>query len=100
MTREESIAETPQITTDRRRPGRIKNPGPELVALMRAPSALKTDKAAAQRLADAAPDAPDRSIDNRDAARGVMVGVALGLVLWVGLMTGVWWLCVAAWSPF
>lgn len=93
--REEPATEAPPQMSERRRPGRMENPSPELIALMRTPSAMKVDPVAAARVPDVSPDGPDRSIDNRDAARGIMVAVALGLLLWGALIAGVWLLGIA-----
>lgn len=70
-------------TIECRHPSRIGNPSPELIGLMRLVSALEGATGAAS-------DDPDRSIDNRDTARDILMGMTLGLLLWVVLVGGVW----------
>lgn len=84
-------------TIERRRPGRIENPSPELIELMRAPSALKADQAAADWLAE--PETgPDCSVDDLHPSRGIILGVMIGAALWGLIAFGLWWLCGAVWS--
>lgn len=65
------------------RPERWETGGPHLVLLV-----SDTAKAAAPMPATAEIEALH---DNFDAARGIVLGSALGMWLWIGIGTVVWW---------
>jgi hypothetical protein len=86
---EQNVTETsPQsvIATDRRRPGRVNYQNPHLVDLLRRasnPTQAEVDEARA-----AAPIASDE--DPLAAARGVMLGSAIGAGCWIASGLAVW----------
>lgn len=74
---------------ERRRPGRLENPNPALVPLMREPAAAEAGGSAEWELV-AETDLWE-SADKLAPARGLLVGVGLGLLLWCFILSWVWW---------
>lgn len=60
---------------ERRRPGRVDHPNPELLPLLRGEYSVP-------------PVAPQPAEDDLSAARGILFGVLLGVLFWVILLTG------------
>lgn len=90
---------------DRRRPGRLKNPNPALIALMRGQSIYAPDGHSLlpniHTLPDdaAPPSAPHTDIENdlengiRDdlrAPRGIITGLAISILLWAAMIGAGW----------
>lgn len=77
----------PQLTLhDRRRPGRILKPSPDLIPLLRNPSEI--DPASIDP--DTMPASSDED-DNLRPARGILIGAAISVLIWAVLITLVWW---------
>jgi hypothetical protein len=67
---------------ERRRPGRVNNTNPALIALLRGTSAAG-DTAVE-------PDEADTTIDNLAAARGIMFGAVIGAMVWTAAALIIW----------
>ena len=80
-----------QIATDRRRRGRTQTDNPHLIALFRNPIAVEATSAAdiADQIASRAPAETDEH-DPRALARGVVVGVSVGTLLWAMVALVAW----------
>lgn len=63
---------------ERRRPGRIETVTPALIPLLRG-----------ENLRDSAPS--ERVRDDLDPVRGIGLGVLLGVLLWAGVVLGLYW---------
>ena len=68
-------------TVDRRRPHRMENASPELIALMRAPA-----KAAAEPDAVVVTD----STDDLGPAKGILLSCVLAALIWAAIGGGLW----------
>ncbi len=96
-----ATASRSDVLHDRRRPGRLRNPNPALIPLMRGQSinppkddisppnirTLPDDYAAAFA---PEPDTHDVLHDDLRAARGIITGLALSILLWGVLIGGSW----------
>jgi hypothetical protein len=81
---EVAAADTGDVKTDRRRPGRPENISPHLIPLLR-------NAASVELPPDDAP-AADRTRDDLGPAKGIIAGLGLAIPLWGLIALGVWWL--------
>lgn len=79
---------------DRRRPGRPAHVSPELIPLLRnaATTEIPDDAVHASGAADVDQESFERDADNLGAARGLAMGLVLGVSLWGIIGLAVWWL--------
>ena len=75
------VVELKPDVTDRRRPGRVNYSNPALIALLRKPAADPAEREGVGHLDDAI--AP---------ARGIMIGVPIGALIWCAIALGLWYL--------
>lgn len=91
-----SEGEDPATFPDRRRPGRLRIDNPHLIALLRQPASLETasEADAADELASGQTliIEPDDEVDSLAAARGIVVGAAGAMLMWIIIGFCIWFL--------
>ncbi len=92
--RDEAAPSTP-TKVDHRRPGRLRISNPHLIALFRRPHSIEPtpEAEAADRIAPRPKPLvePDDDDDNLAAAKGIIVSVLVGAVLWTVIGFCVWY---------